>query len=832
MSLYRSAFQSGTHLVLLEAKGATPLAGWGAKKGVATKVYNKDVRTYVIEVAGQVGAKITHPEFPERQGLGITQPYFGMQLYVPKDQQFTFHLTVFDQQRSEIRFMFSTANRVVKVTPLHARIPLHVVAGAWSCLVFDLVEITRALFPKAEFASLKSVEVMPSCTLLRVFTLRACPLPTIELYSPEEEKRCRAKPMYPRPCFSMRQHEPLPQKLEMSAGVHAQVVDSFYLSLFAEGRKGEDVAVRDQAELLAARAEFIPGYANQGSAVVSMPEINRSRDVHGEVKAAPSVQDQLRVYEVFDAMAEQAQAAHAADVARAARGPGSGAGSGFSGRGDGSDYQISQSPSRPVNSASSAGPRSDTPVQSTPGERQRGRGDLATLSPAAAPSPEVAPRERPGRIPGPRDPPRDGNRGQPRAAVNLKASVAEARRAVAAGSRSKEDGAASTPGKARRGPSPASARKSRIPPFPGDSPPAAPKDATPQDVDLTLAAVPVVLAPEKSSQNRSGANVMFERPGTPVYRNAAELDAPGYLSSPAGELAASGDYEVMQRSGGRGMGAGAAVDEEDGADGVSATPEEGYNLRGSVERRAAAGSRSSSRGGRSGGGRDARELRGSRGSRDPGGNGTRGLDDGDLAEEVERADQAGYAKDADGGGDPWQAARRSGDVYASPGASSDDALAAAAAADDADDVHAPAYLRASGPATGASSGIPDPVPPAGAALELEDGVPGPSTYADVIPEPGAGQTPAPGLIQGLEYDPVRECYCEPATADAVALDSIPPGKAGSGAGTSGTAFDRELEAAMQREERAARAEADLAERELGSGAGDFYDEIQGADFEL
>lgn len=273
--MFKRAFQGGPFISLLEIKGQSAAQGWNMKKASITRNYNKEMKTYVLDVDGPVGSKITMPETPEKQVLGITQPFLLMQLFIPKDQTFSLNLGVADYSKNRIRLYFSTANKVVKITSLHARLPLHAVAGAWSCLVFDLAEITRSCFPNSEFASLNSIEIMPCCTLLRVFTVKLCPLPTLELYCPKDEEDARANPRMPKPRFSLRQYAPLDKKVEVGIDIHVQVLDDFYLSLFRENKPNTDLAVRDRDTLLDVRREFIPGYREseekQAEPVKTMP---------------------------------------------------------------------------------------------------------------------------------------------------------------------------------------------------------------------------------------------------------------------------------------------------------------------------------------------------------------------------------------------------------------------------------------------------------------------------------------------------------------------------------------------------------------------------------
>lgn len=469
--MYKQAYQGGTHIVLLEAKGQDFMKNWSARRGVAARAYNKDVKTYVIDIVGPAGSKVSCPGDAGSTGgtggrvLGLTQPYFALQVYILKDQPFSLDLAVTDHLRNRIRLLFSTSYKAVKVTPLHARIPLHAVAGSWSCLVFDLHELVRALFPKSEFASVQTIDLMPVCTLLRALTCRACPLPTLELFCQSDEDDARRNPHMPRPRFSSRQHAPLPRAVDAGTDVHVQVFDEFYLGLFAEGRAHADIAVRDQDALVQARTEFVPGYANTGLAVDARPRITKTVI---ELAPPPSAAAQQDTY------------------ARLSGGTGAGAGAGARrGSDDARRYAVVASS-----------------VRASPGPKGAGAGAGTGAGAGAASSqrPKVAPERQP-RV-----------RGTPA----LKAALDVARGAQQAGGSGGGGGGDAPKPTYTDAPS---ARRALPSPVKTLGAPAQGAHEEPA-VDLSLKAVPVFLRPSKHGASASADGVSTERPLTPVYRDS------------------------------------------------------------------------------------------------------------------------------------------------------------------------------------------------------------------------------------------------------------------------------------------------------------------------
>ena len=167
-------------------------------------------------------------------------------------------VTVETPSRQKLRILLSTCVKKFTISSPHARVPLHMISGAWSCLVLDLFELVK-LFPNQEFGSIYSVELTPSCTILRMFSLFKCPLPTIELFSELDQNDIQRNPRLPKPPFSKRQHEPLDERL-CNIPMHIQIVDEFYCSLFRPNRKHDDICLREFNDIVEIRKLWLENF--------------------------------------------------------------------------------------------------------------------------------------------------------------------------------------------------------------------------------------------------------------------------------------------------------------------------------------------------------------------------------------------------------------------------------------------------------------------------------------------------------------------------------------------------------------------------------------------
>ncbi|GIQ79786.1 cilia/flagella-associated protein 20/WDR90/C3orf67 [Kipferlia bialata] len=107
----------------------------------------------------------------------------------------------------------------VNVSPLAARIPLHVPAGVWTTVVVDCANLAAGLFG-SDYLGIDSVSVSPFCSLLRLFTLLDPPMPTIELFNNHmRPQSVGCPPDAP---------APLPKQVSMAGKVDVIILDTSY----------------------------------------------------------------------------------------------------------------------------------------------------------------------------------------------------------------------------------------------------------------------------------------------------------------------------------------------------------------------------------------------------------------------------------------------------------------------------------------------------------------------------------------------------------------------------------------------------------------------------
>jgi len=146
--------------------------------GKPKKFYDKEVKSYVYDLEGT--SRMQLPK-NERQTLGLSQPFFAIQLKIPAQKGFSLELAVLDATRKRRRILWNAGNKETVSTALHARIPLGlIIRGQWLNLCFDLRDLVAQLWPGAEFASVELVSVAASCKVRRIATLRGALADTTE----------------------------------------------------------------------------------------------------------------------------------------------------------------------------------------------------------------------------------------------------------------------------------------------------------------------------------------------------------------------------------------------------------------------------------------------------------------------------------------------------------------------------------------------------------------------------------------------------------------------------------------------------------------------------
>ena len=169
---------------VFSGQGRDPLSKKCRVTGNASSIqkqYDKDVKSYVYILEGEpTTTKIQLPK-DDKQTLFLLQKFLVLQLYVPVGRPFSFELgvSVTNQAQNKRRIFFSSSQKDVTVTSLHAKYPLNVLClGTWLNLCVDLDSLVGETFNGQAFRALESITVTANCRLRRIFTLKAPPMDT------------------------------------------------------------------------------------------------------------------------------------------------------------------------------------------------------------------------------------------------------------------------------------------------------------------------------------------------------------------------------------------------------------------------------------------------------------------------------------------------------------------------------------------------------------------------------------------------------------------------------------------------------------------------------
>ncbi len=113
-----------------------------------------------------------------KPGKSFLHPVLLFQFKIPQGKRFSFELgsfffdvSVTDDSLSKRRLFFSTDIRTLKISPLHAHIPLSVVVDRWLNYVVDMETILLQLYQK-KFKSMERLDIHPYCQLRRIVSMK------------------------------------------------------------------------------------------------------------------------------------------------------------------------------------------------------------------------------------------------------------------------------------------------------------------------------------------------------------------------------------------------------------------------------------------------------------------------------------------------------------------------------------------------------------------------------------------------------------------------------------------------------------------------------------
>ncbi|XP_064605287.1 protein CFAP20DC-like isoform X2 [Liolophura sinensis] len=193
------AFQGGPFVEVFTPQGKDPTANWKVT-GSVRKIFEKEVKSYIYVLEGvPTTTKIQLPK-DSKSTVTLVQRFLVLQIYLAKGQDFNFELGLTDLGKNKRRVLFSTSQRDIQTTPLHAKIPLSIVKrGIWLNLCFDLTSVVSDTWKGQTFRSVENLTISANCKLRRVFTMKVSPQDTTEDDVPYESNTFEVD-MIPRQC--------------------------------------------------------------------------------------------------------------------------------------------------------------------------------------------------------------------------------------------------------------------------------------------------------------------------------------------------------------------------------------------------------------------------------------------------------------------------------------------------------------------------------------------------------------------------------------------------------------------------------------------------------
>ncbi|EOA96113.1 Uncharacterized protein C3orf67-like protein, partial [Anas platyrhynchos] len=173
----------GPFVEIFSAQGKNPGAKWKifGNPSAIWKEYDKEIKGFVFVLEGS--SQINRMQLPKetKQALGLIQQFLTLQIFVPLGQDFSTELLITDLGNIKRRLYLSTVHKELSVTPLHAKIPLHMIKRKiWCNMCIDLVAFTSEIFRGAVFQSLDGIIISANCKLRKIFTLKSKPQDTAE----------------------------------------------------------------------------------------------------------------------------------------------------------------------------------------------------------------------------------------------------------------------------------------------------------------------------------------------------------------------------------------------------------------------------------------------------------------------------------------------------------------------------------------------------------------------------------------------------------------------------------------------------------------------------
>ncbi|KAA6403764.1 MAG: hypothetical protein EZS28_000702 [Streblomastix strix] len=166
----KTPFQGGTNFEIFSASGKNPEANC-KMVGKPPKQFNEICKSNVYNLL-EPGTKFS---WPKDNKIGLTQQFLVFQIFVPQGVHFSIHIDVTDIKNNKKRLQFSTAQKQISETPLHAIVPLvGLRRDTWINAVFDIQSFMTSIFKQPQ-QTVDSIDLFAQFMIRKIFTLKNCP---------------------------------------------------------------------------------------------------------------------------------------------------------------------------------------------------------------------------------------------------------------------------------------------------------------------------------------------------------------------------------------------------------------------------------------------------------------------------------------------------------------------------------------------------------------------------------------------------------------------------------------------------------------------------------
>jgi len=176
--MFKDQFQGNVFFELFSAQGSSPLINWkiNGNKSNIERIYNKDIKGFSYNIKNN--GYISLPK-ENKQSCYLIHSYLVLQIYIPKNNQFSLECGITDIGNNKGRIVLSTSIKTIKYSAFHISLPLTIIKrDVWMNLCIDLDNIAANGFKEyngLNYKTLNYIKIYSTCKLRRVFTMKYRP---------------------------------------------------------------------------------------------------------------------------------------------------------------------------------------------------------------------------------------------------------------------------------------------------------------------------------------------------------------------------------------------------------------------------------------------------------------------------------------------------------------------------------------------------------------------------------------------------------------------------------------------------------------------------------